>query len=138
MKRREFITLIGGAATSPLAAWAQQSRSFRIAYLAFVPGQDSTIIAQRLQELGYRQGENLEFTYRSADGRPELLDSLAAELVNIRPDVLVAGFGTLPARAAKAATSKYRVINLRAAKAIRLEVPDKLLALADEVIEPSG
>src|SRR6516162_8330584 len=110
MRRREFITLIGGAATWPLTAWAQQSRSFRIAYLAFVPGQDSTIIAQRLQELGYRQGENLEFTYRSADGRPELLDSLAAELVNIRPDVLVAGFGTLPARAAKAATSKIPIV----------------------------
>jgi putative ABC transport system substrate-binding protein len=89
---------------------AQQSRSFRIAYLAIVPGQDSTIVAQRLHELGYRQGENLEFTYRSADGRPELLGSLAAELVNIRPDVLVAGFGTLPARAAKAATSKIPIV----------------------------
>jgi putative ABC transport system substrate-binding protein len=68
MRRRQFITLIGGATTWPLTAWAQQSRSFRIGYLAFVPGNDSTIIVQRLQELGYRQGENLEFTYRSADG----------------------------------------------------------------------
>jgi putative ABC transport system substrate-binding protein len=110
MRRREFITLIGGAATWPLAAWAQQSRSFRIGYLAFVPGEDSTIIMQRLQELGYRQGENLEFTYRSADGRPELLASLAAELVNIRPDVLVAGFGTLPAKAAKASTSTIPIV----------------------------
>ena len=110
MRRREFITLIGGAATWPLLAWAQPSRSFRIAYLAFVPGQDSTIIAQRLQELGYRQGENLEFTYRSADGRPELLNSLAAELVNTRPDALVAGFGTLPAKAAKASTSTIPIV----------------------------
>jgi putative ABC transport system substrate-binding protein len=110
MRRREFITLIGGAATWPLVAWAQPSRSFRIAYLAFVPGQDSTIIMQRLQELGYRQGENLEFTYRSADGRPELLDSLTAELVNTRPDVLVAGFGTLPAKAAKASTSTIPIV----------------------------
>jgi putative ABC transport system substrate-binding protein len=60
---------------------------------------------QWLQELGYRQSENLEFTYRSADGRPELLTLLAAELVNTRPDVLVAGFGTLSAKATKAATS---------------------------------
>jgi len=110
MKRREFITLISGAATWPLAAWAQQSRSFRIAYLAFVPGQDTTIIVQRLQELGYHKGENLEFTFRSADSRPELLDSLAAELVNTRPDVLVAGFGTLPAKAAKAATSTIPIV----------------------------
>src|SRR5689334_20965558 len=68
MRRREFITFIGGAATWPLPAWAEQSRSFRIGYLAFVAGTDSTIIMQRLQELGYRQGENLEFVYRSADG----------------------------------------------------------------------
>ncbi|MFL6795899.1 MAG: ABC transporter substrate-binding protein [Xanthobacteraceae bacterium] len=89
---------------------AQQSRSFRIGYLAFVPGQDSTVIAERLQELGYRRGENLEFTYRSADGRPELLGSLAAELVNIRPDVLVAGFGTLPAKALKASTNTIPIV----------------------------
>jgi putative ABC transport system substrate-binding protein len=180
MKRREFITLVSGAATWPLAAWAQQSRSFRIAYLAFVPGPDTTIIVQRLQELGYHKGENLEFTFRSADSRPELLDSMAAELVNTRPDVLVAGFGTLPAKAAKAATStipivfasvgdpvgaglinslsrpggnvtgvtseasdvmgkRLQVLNeLVPAKAIGLEVPDKVLALADEVIESSG
>jgi putative ABC transport system substrate-binding protein len=110
MRRREFITLIGGAASWPLAAWAQQSRSFRIGYLAFVSGEDSTIIMQRLQELGYRQGENLEFVYRSADGRPELLDSLAAELVNARPNVLISGFGTLPAKAAKAATSTIPIV----------------------------
>jgi putative tryptophan/tyrosine transport system substrate-binding protein len=110
MKRREFITLICGAATWPLAARAQQSKSFRIAYLAFVAGEDSTIIMQRLQELGYRQGENLEFVYRSADGRPELLASLAAELVNARADVLISGFGTLPAKAAKAATSTIPIV----------------------------
>jgi putative ABC transport system substrate-binding protein len=108
MRRREFIALIGGAATWP--AWAESSRSFRIGYLAFVPGDDSTIIMQRLQELGYRQGDNLEFTYRSADGRPEVLASLATELVNTRPDVLVAGFGTLPAKAAKAATSTIPIV----------------------------
>jgi hypothetical protein len=67
MRRREFITFIGAAASWPLAAWAQQSRSFRIGYLAFVAGKDSTIIMQRLQELGYRQGENVDCVYRSAD-----------------------------------------------------------------------
>jgi putative ABC transport system substrate-binding protein len=110
IRRREFITLLGGAAAWPLAVRAQQSRSFRIGYLAFVAGKDSTVIGQRLQELGYRQGENVQFLYRSADGRPELLDSLAAELVNARPDVLIAGFGTLPAKAAKAATSTIPIV----------------------------
>jgi putative ABC transport system substrate-binding protein len=110
MRRREFITLIGGTASWPLVAWAQQGRLFRIGYLAFVAGKDSTVIMERLQELGYRQGENLQFVYRSADGRPELLDSLAAELVNARPDVLISGFGTLPAKAAKAATSTIPIV----------------------------
>jgi len=110
MRRREFVTLIGGATTWPLVAWAQPSRLFRIGYLAFVTGEDSTVIAQRLQELGYQQGKNLEFTYRSAEGRPELLASLAANLVNIGPDVLVAGYGTLPAKAAKASTSTIPIV----------------------------
>ena len=57
-----------------------------------------------------REGENLEFMYRSAEGRPELLVSLAAELVNTRPDVLVAGFGTLPAKAAKDSTSTVPIV----------------------------
>ena len=111
MRRREFIALLSGVTAGwPFEARAQQSRSFRIGYLAFVAGKDSTIIVQRLQELGYRQGENLEFTYRSVDGRSELLDSLAAELINTKPDVLVAGFGTLPAKAAKAATSTIPIV----------------------------
>ena len=111
MRRREFIALLSGVTAGwPFEARAQQSRSFRIGYLAFVAGKDSTIIVQRLQELGYRQGENLEFTYRSADGRSELLESLAAELINTKPDVLIAGFGTLPAKAAKAATTTIPIV----------------------------
>ena len=111
MRRREFIALLSGVTAGwPFEARAQQSRSFRIGYLAFVAGKDSTIIMERLQELGYRQGENLQFVYRSANGRPELLDSLAAELINAKPDVLVAGFGTLPAKAAKAATSTIPIV----------------------------
>jgi putative ABC transport system substrate-binding protein len=110
MRRREFITLISGASRWPLMAQAQQSRSYRVAYLAFVPGQDSTIIMERSKELGYRQGENMEFSYRSAGGRPELFDPLVAELVNAGPDVLVAGFGTLPAKAAKASTSTIPIV----------------------------
>jgi len=110
MRRREFVTLIGAATTWPLVASAQPSRLFRIGYLAFVTGEDSTVIAQRLQELGYQQGKNLEFTYRSAEGRAELLASLAANLVNTGPDVLVAGYGTLPAKAAKASTSTIPIV----------------------------
>jgi putative ABC transport system substrate-binding protein len=63
-----------------------------------------------LQELGYEEGKNITLAYRSADGRPERLPQLAAELVEARPDVLVTGFGTLAAKAARAATSTIPVV----------------------------
>src|SRR5262245_62939165 len=108
MNRRSFITGVGVTTAAALAlphtARAQQTkgRPFRIGYLSFIPGEDSNVILERLGELGYRQGENLEVAHRSAEGHSERLSSLAAELVAARPDVLVAGFGTLTAKAAKA------------------------------------
>jgi ABC-type uncharacterized transport system substrate-binding protein len=110
MRRRAFLTLLGGAAAWPLAARAQQGRSYRVGYLAFVTGEDSTLITERLHELGYRKGENLELAYRSAEGRPERLAALAAELVSAKPDALIAGFGTLAATAAQAATSTIPIV----------------------------
>src|SRR5215468_7707794 len=116
MKRRAFITLLGGAAAAwPLAARAQQqaTRSYRISFLALVPGEDATLmkaLLERLHELGYREGTNMTFKYRSAEGRPERLAPLAMELLQDRPDVLVAGFGTLAAQAAKAATTTIPVV----------------------------
>src|SRR6188768_1012217 len=96
VRRREFITLIGGAAvTWPLAARAQQpAKSYRIAYLALLPGEDTTLtkpLLERLQELGYVEGKNMIFEYRSAEDHPERLPQLAAELERANPDVLIAG-----------------------------------------------
>ena len=82
MRRREFITLLGGAATVgwPLAASAQQvSKSYRVAFLALVGDEDAEIVKQRLGELGYIEGKNLNFDYRSAEGQLERLPQLAAE-----------------------------------------------------------
>jgi putative ABC transport system substrate-binding protein len=114
MERREFITLIGGAAVLPLAAHAQQAaKSYRISYLALLPGEDTTLgkpLSQRLQELGYSEGKNMTFDYRSAEGRPERLNQLAVDLASANPDVLIAGFGTLAAKAAMAATKTVPVI----------------------------
>jgi len=112
MRRREFITLLGGAAAAgPLVAHAQQSaRPYRVAYLALLPGQDSLVVKQRLDELGYTEGKNLIFDFRSADGHSEQLPQLAAELVRTRPDVIVAGFGTLAAQAAQAATATTPIV----------------------------
>jgi putative tryptophan/tyrosine transport system substrate-binding protein len=117
MRRRDFITLLGGAASSmtfPLSAGAQQSgKSYRIGYLALLPGEDATlgkVVLQRLDELGYSQGQNMTFDYRSAEGRAERLPQLATELVEAKPDVLIAGFGTLAAQAAKTATTSIPIV----------------------------
>ena len=112
LRRREFITLLGGAAAAwPPAARAQQgAKSYRVAYLALLAGQDSMIVKQRLDELGYVEGKNLIFDFRFADGHPESLPALATELVRTNPDVIVTGFGTLTAKAARAATATIPVV----------------------------
>ena len=112
MRRREFITLIGGAlAAWPLAARAQQpARPYRVAYLALLAGRDSVVVKQRLDELGYIEGKNMIFDFRSAEGRSERLLQLASELVRTSPDVIVAGFGTLAAQAAQVATETIPIV----------------------------
>jgi putative ABC transport system substrate-binding protein len=65
---------------------------------------------QRLQDLGYGADKSLVFEYRSAEGRGDRVAELAAELVRTNPDVLVAGFGTVAAKAAMAATSRIPIV----------------------------
>jgi putative ABC transport system substrate-binding protein len=111
MKRRHFIAGLGSAAAWPIAVRAQQP--YRIGYLALMSGEDRTLmkpLLERLRELGYSEGGNLTLTYRSAEGRPERLGQLAAELVRANPDVLIAGFGTLAAQAAKSATTTVPIV----------------------------
>lgn len=114
MRRRDFLCVLGGAVALPLTAGAQQpGKSYRVAYLALLPGEDTTLakpFLERLQELGYTEGKNLTLAYRSADGRPERLPQIAAELVQAKPDVLVTGFGTLAAKAAMGATATIPVV----------------------------
>ena len=69
-----------------------------------------TKFLSRLNELGYVDGQNLHLDYRSAEGQPELLPRLASELVGMRPDVLVTGFGTVAAKAGKAAAGAIPVV----------------------------
>lgn len=113
MRRREFTSLLGAAVAWPLAARAQTAKASRVSYLALLPGEDSTLVQpflQRIRELGYIEGKNLVFEYRSAEGRAERLPQLAADFVRANPDVLVAGFGTLAAQAAKAATTTIPIV----------------------------
>ena len=110
-----MIVLAGAALLSvENRATAQKAKLFSIAYLALLPGEDRTsfmaAFVRRLNELGYVDGQNLRLVYRSAEGRPELLPSLASELIRIKPDVLVSGFGTVAAKAAKAAADGIPVV----------------------------
>jgi putative tryptophan/tyrosine transport system substrate-binding protein len=94
-----------------LSPRAQQSgKVHRVAYLALVADEDVAIVKQRLHELGYREGTNLIFDVRSAEGELERLPQLAAAFTRTSPDVIVAGFGTATAKAAQAATKTIPII----------------------------
>jgi putative ABC transport system substrate-binding protein len=115
MKRREFITLVGGAAaTWPLAAHAQQSaKPPTIGFLiGGSPSSDRQWIAafvQRLRELGRIEGKTVAIEYRSAEGRIERYTEIATEFVQMRVDVIVTA-GTAAVRAAKQATSVIPIV----------------------------
>jgi putative ABC transport system substrate-binding protein len=117
MRRRDFMTGFGGTAALsllwPSALQADQSKLHRLAYLALLPGEDATYaksFLQRLQELGYREGQNMVWDYRSAEGHAERLPQLAADIVGAGPDVLITGFGTLAPKAAIAATRGIPIV----------------------------
>ncbi len=115
VRRREFITLLSVAfILRPPNAIAQRAEKWhRLGFLALVPGEDSTLmraLLERLHELGYNEATNMSFEYHSAEGHPERLAPLAAELVRAKPNVLITGFGTLAAQAAKAATATIPIV----------------------------
>jgi putative ABC transport system substrate-binding protein len=115
MKRREFITLLGGtAASAPFAARAQQpaGRVYRIGYLS-IGAREQTLYATKaldegLRSVGYRVGENVAIEYRFADGKLERLPALAADLVRFGVDVIIASGSNPSAVAAMKATRPSR------------------------------
>jgi putative ABC transport system substrate-binding protein len=114
LRRREFITLIGGAAAWPLAALAQQPGKFRtIGFLgAATPSAASQWVAalvQRLHELGWIEGRTIAIEYRWAEGNNERLAEIAAEFVRLNVDVIVT-WGTTSVLAAKQATSVIPIV----------------------------
>lgn len=153
MKRREFITLLGGAAaTWPLAVRAQQpERMRRIGVLMGAMESDAVNQArlaaflERLQQLGWSDGRNVRIEIRWSAGTADRFRTYAAELVGLAPDVILASASASVAALQQASRRAPIVFanvidpvgagNLTTARAFGLEISPTLLARADEVIE---
>ena len=115
MKRREFITLLGGmAAAWPLAARAQQSSKLpTVGFLGsatpLVESQRVATFVQRLRELGWIENRTVAIEYRWGEGRAERFAEIAAEFVRLKVDLIVAPT-TITAIAAKQATSTIPIV----------------------------
>ena len=123
MRRRSFITLLGGAAAWPLAARAQQPAIPVIGYLNLgSPESDAsrlTGLRRGLNETGYIEGQNFVIEYRWAGNQDDRLPALAADLVQLRVAAIIAA-GALPVLAAKAATTSIPIVFIIAADPVQL------------------
>jgi putative ABC transport system substrate-binding protein len=112
MKRRAFITLLGGAAAWPLAARAQQAKRPIIGILGTATPSTwnpwTAAFAQRLRELGWIEGRNVTIEVRWADGRTERFAEIAAEFVRLRVDVILTSGAAIAA--AREATSVIPIV----------------------------
>jgi putative tryptophan/tyrosine transport system substrate-binding protein len=114
VRRRHFITMLGGAAAWPFAARAQQTAKLpTIGYLGLstlaAESQRMAAFVQRLRELGWIEGRTITIDYRWAEGRSESMAEIAAEFVRLKVDVVLAA-GTEPALAAKKATALIPIV----------------------------
>jgi putative ABC transport system substrate-binding protein len=112
MRRREFVRVLGGAAAWSFAASAQQAKLARIGAL-YIGTADAESFQKELRdglrELGYIEGQNIAYEFRSAEGQLEKLPELADELVRLKVDVIVALY-VPPSLAAKHATREVPVV----------------------------
>jgi putative ABC transport system substrate-binding protein len=142
MRRREFITLLGGAAaTWPLAAGAQvQQKMARIGYLGAgirtVSPNPREAFLQGLRDLGYVEGQNFVLVDRYADGQQERLPELAVELVRLEVDIIVAPTSG-SAKAAKDATRTIPIVMAAVGDPVGLGLVASLARPGGNVTGPS-
>jgi hypothetical protein len=136
IRRREFITLLGGAAVAwPFAARAQQTRAAPVVGLVSIAASAADAgnfrgFLEQMRELGYVDGVNIAFDKRFAGGREELIEGYVADLVRRPVDIIVVT-GTRESLAAKQATSSIPIITI--------VHPDPIgLGLAQSLARPGG
>jgi putative tryptophan/tyrosine transport system substrate-binding protein len=123
MERRTFMAMLtGGLVAAPRASEAQQAAKVaRIGYLATnlaANPRGREAFLQGLRDLGYVEGRNVVIEYRDAEGKLERLPALAAELVALKVDVIVAAAGTVSALAAKQATRTLPIVFIAAGEPV--------------------
>jgi putative ABC transport system substrate-binding protein len=164
VKRRDFITLLGGAAVAwPLGAHAQQSAMPVVGFLASssadAPSGPIAAIHLALKQAGYEVGQTVRMEYRYANNQPERLPELAAELVKLPATVIVTSGGPATTLAAQAATTTIPIVfapvpdpvrgglvasfnrpggNITGVAALTIELDPKRLELLHELTPPGG
>src|SRR5262245_42885021 len=138
VKRREFITLLGGAAAWPLAAHAQQvpklpTIGFLGAATASFERASTDSFVQRLRELGWIENRTVAIEYRWAEGRDERFAQIAAEFVRLKVDVILT-YGTPSILAAKKATAVIPIVFAAAGDPVRTNLVASLARSGGKVI----